>query len=62
MELAEYEKGRRWSLRTIDITSGERLQFRTGTAGDITDHIDEQCPSGKKWTIQVTVRIDETDA
>ena len=57
-----YEKGRRLvGYDEIEILAGERVQIRTGSAGDITDHVDEQCPVGKKWTIKVTIRIDEYD-
>ena len=63
MELTEYPKGRRLvGYQEIDIEESERLRIQTGTSGNITDQLYEQCPDGKKWTIKITVRIDESDA
>lgn len=46
----------------IELSAGQRLQIRTGTAGDITSHLDEECPAGKKWIAFVQIKIHETNA
>jgi len=46
----------------VEITEGQRLQVRTGTADDITLHLNELCPSSKAWEIRVRIEVIESDA
>jgi hypothetical protein len=63
MELSEYPKGRRLiGYQEIDLVANERVRVQTGVVGDVVDQLNEQCPNGKQWTVQITVRIDEFDA
>ena len=46
----------------LELYEGERLQIRTGTAGDITTVLDIEVPAGKVWNGVAVVDIEETDA
>ena len=45
-----------------ELTAGQRLQIRAGTAGDITTLLDEEVPAGKVWDLWIHVRGHEEDA
>lgn len=62
MELTEHPKGKRLvGSDSIELTEGQWLQIRTGIPGATVEQLEEQCPAGKKWSVLLTIRIDESD-
>jgi len=45
---------------TFEATAGQRLTIETSPSG--TEVLDVTVPSGKAWTIEVRVTVQETDA
>ena len=46
---------------TMELSAGQRLQIRSGSAGSIETHLDTECPTGKKWVVQIYVKIHESN-
>jgi hypothetical protein len=63
MELTSREQGRDLhGQETFDLEAGEGIRIQKGTVEDPEVVLLEAVPGGKKWTVRITVAIEETDA
>ena len=47
---------------SVELTDGEWLQIRSGNLSSPDVALQEQVPAGKKWKVNLSVFIEETDA
>jgi hypothetical protein len=53
---------RRFGAQTIELAAGKHLWVYSGPIMNPATNLDAEVPAGKKWTVNVSVQVTETDA
>lgn len=48
--------------QVVELSASQGVRIQSGAVGSPDTLLEEQVPSGKKWTALITVNITETDA